>query len=62
MHALELEMAALIAKHGDLSGRGFVDCALRVAEGYFEPTELPMLADVGEFAEMLSAALRDTKP
>lgn len=59
MNALENEMVALIAKHGDLTGRAFVACALRVAEGYFEADDLPVLADVGELADALATALRE---
>ncbi len=57
MHKLESELAALIAKHGDLTGREFVDCALRVADAYFESDDLPVLADVGELADALRQGL-----
>ena len=51
---LEHALAALVAKHSDLTGREFVEACLRVAEGYFEPGDLPTLID----ADALAAELR----
>lgn len=44
---LERDLSLLIHKHADLTGRQFVETCLRVAEGFYEPDDLPLLAGVG---------------
>lgn len=50
---LERDLAALLARHSDATGREWVETCLRVAEGYFESDDLPILAGVGLVLEQL---------
>ena len=54
---LENDLAALIARH-EPTGEQFVEACHRVAQGYFEPDELPPL-DLREFGEALAQAIRE---
>lgn len=53
MTDLEHDLAALLARHPDVGGRQFVAACLTVAEAYFEPDDLPILAGVGLVLEPL---------
>ncbi|MCL4182152.1 MAG: hypothetical protein KJ011_01740 [Burkholderiaceae bacterium] len=48
------DLAAVIARYPNVTGREFVQAAMQVAEAYFESSDLPTLIDVDE----LGAALR----
>lgn len=52
LHDLETDLAELVAKH-DVSGFEFVAACMRVAEGYYPPDDLPILAGVGLVLERL---------
>lgn len=54
---LERDLAALVAKYPNMTGREFVAAALNVAEGYFEADDLPCLMDIRDFAEGLRREL-----
>lgn len=48
MNELEHDLATLVAKHSDLSGKEFVAACLRVAEGLYAPDDLPAMVFVGK--------------
>lgn len=49
---LVADLAELVARH-DVTGREFVAACLRVAEGYFEPDDLPPMLNVAQLLESL---------
>lgn len=49
---LVADLAELVAKH-DVSGREWCQACLRVAEGYFEPDDLPPMLNVAQVLERL---------
>jgi len=62
MSSLEHDLALLIHRYPTLTGREFVETALRVAEAYFAQDELPTLVDAGELAEALREAFAQDTP